>query len=191
MPGYLLGPITGFVDRMKGKGMCSSSFLTQFGKGAALTAGGGNLAAFCSQAGVGNGADTTEDTLFTGTLPPNSMDIVGRQIDILAWGNISATSATKTAKVYWGSTVLATIGATTTQTGVWIVSASIIKTGANQQTACVTIDTSISGSLVRTASILSPNEADTAGIIMKVTGQVSAGGAGIVTCNGFVPSGYN
>lgn len=191
MPGFLLGPITGFVDRMKGKGMCSSSFLQQFGKGAALCAGGGNLASFVSQAGIGNGADTTEDTLFTGSLPPNSMDVVGREMSIQAWGNISATSATKTARVYWGSTVLATIQATTTQTGVWIVNATIIKTGANAQTACVAIDTSISGSLVRTASILSPNETDTAAIVMKVTGQVTAGGAGIVTCNGFVPAGYN
>lgn len=191
MPGFMSGPITGFVDRMKGKGLASSGFLTQFGNGAALTAGGGNLAVFASSAGAGNGANTTEDVLLTTSLPPNSLDIVGRELNIQAWGSIAAASATKTARVYFGSTVLASIAATTTQTGVWYVDASIIKTGAGTQTAVVTIDTNISGSLVRAVSILAPTESDVAAIVLRATGQSSVATANLVTCNAFVPSGYN
>ncbi len=191
MPGFLMGPLTGFVDRMKGKGLSPASFLTQFGGGAAMAAGGGNLAVFASQVGVGNGADTTEDTLFTGSLPSNSLNIVGRELSIQAWGNITATSATKNARVYFGTTVIANIAYTLAQTGAWLVIATIVKTAANQQAVVVSSDTVVSGTLTRSVATFSPAEIDTAAIILRVTGQSSVATANTVTCNGFIPAGYN
>lgn len=191
MPGFLAGPVTGFIERQKGKGFVTSSALQQFGKGPASSPGGGNLFVGGSQAGIGNGNDTTEDVLFTGSLPIGSFDSAGRELTIQAWGSITATSANKNARVYFGSTVLVNFAATTTQTGVWSVYASILKTGPSTQTALVWTDTTITAVLVRAVSVLSPNETDTAAIVCKVTGQVSAGGAGIVLCNGLIISGYN
>jgi len=59
MPGKLIGPTSGYTDRMKGKGMCSSSFLQQVGNSSALAAGSGNIAALAS-AGVVAGSINNE-----------------------------------------------------------------------------------------------------------------------------------
>src|SRR6516164_8172475 len=120
MPG-VIGAVTGFIERQKGRGYVESSALQRFGKGACAFAGGGNVFVGASAAGVGNGADVTEDVLFTVTLPANCLDIVGRQVLVEAAGQIGALSATKNLKVYFGSTVLANFAATTTQTGVCVV----------------------------------------------------------------------
>jgi|SRR5262249_52086839 len=191
MPG-IIGAVTGFIERQKGRGYVESSALQRMGKAAAAMAGGGNITVNVNAAATsGNGADTTEDTIFTQTLPPNCLDIVGRQILVEAYGNIAATSATKNARVYFGSTVLVNFSATTTQTGVWAVTAYVTKAGTNSQSILVLTDTTISGSLVRSASILSSTEADNANIVVKVTGQSSVGTANLVTCNGLIIGGYN
>jgi hypothetical protein len=190
MPG-IIGGLTGFVDRSIGKGVVSSAWLNKFGKGGAAAAGGGNIFAFVSQAGVGNGADVTEDTLSTMTLPAGCLDINGREVLIQAFGSITATSATKAAKVYWGSTLLTTFSATTTQTGAWCLSASIFRTASGQQVTCLQTDTTITGSLVRSITVGTAAEADTAGIIIKVTGTSSAATAGLILCNGLIVGGYN
>jgi hypothetical protein len=93
--------------------------------------------------------------------------------------------------VYFGSTVLVNFAYTTTQTGVWYVQAIITKTGSNAQTALTLPDQVIAGANTRLPVIASPTEADTAAIVIKATGQVSAGGANIVTCNMLSVAGYN
>jgi hypothetical protein len=192
MPGSV-GPVTGFIYRDIGKGMSSSSALARFGKGGATMAGGGNISCQASQAGIGNGADVTEDTLFTVTLPANSLDIVGRQVFVEAYGTFAATSTTtKVIKVYFGSTVLVTFSGTTTQAGAWALMATITKTAAGQQTAMILNDTTVTGSLVRSITTASPSEADTAGIIIKVTGQVTGSStANVSLCNCLTVCGYN
>jgi hypothetical protein len=190
MPG-VLGTINGFIERQKGRGFVESSALQRFGKAGIAVAGGGNLPISLSVAGVGNGADVTEDTLFSLSLPANSFDIVGRELFLQAFGSIAATSATKNARVYFGSTVLVNFSATTTQTGTWCVTASVFKTGASAQVALIQTDTTISGSLVRAVSIATPTETDTAAIVIKVTGQSSVATANLVLCNGMIPAGYN
>lgn len=163
----------------------------QFGLGLGSIRAGGNVSVQTSHAGIGNGADTSEDTLFTFTLPANTLDAVGREVCIQAWGSVAATSATKTAKIYFGSTVLTTFTATTTQSGVWCICASIVKDASNSQNGAVLNDTTITGSLVRSMTITTPTEADTAGIVIKVTGQSSVATANLVTCNSLIVSGFN
>jgi hypothetical protein len=192
MPGSV-GSVSGIQDRELGKVLSSASSRQRFGKSGALMAGGGNIFVGASQAGIGNGADTSEDTLFSVTLPPNALDIVGRQILIEAYGSVAATSATKNARIYFGSTSLTTafVG-TTTQAGIWNINALITKTGPSTQSAFVALDYTIGSPAVpRVSTILSPTEADTAGIIIKVTGQSSVATAGLVTCNLLTVSGYN
>lgn len=191
MPGSV-APVTGFIYRDLGKGLSSAAALARFGKGGALMAGGGNISCNGSAAGVGNDTSTTEVTLFTVTLPPNTLDIVGRQVCLEAYGNVTATSATKTVKLYFGSTVLSTLTWTTTQTGMWALSAIVTKTGSNAQTAILWPDQIVAAALVaRIPTIASPTETDTAGIVCKVTGQSSAATANLVTCNVFTVAGYN
>ena len=190
MPG-VIGAVTGFIERQKGRGYVESSALQRMGKAAAAMAGGGNIFVGANAAGIGNGADTTEDVLFTVSMPANCLDIVGRQFLVEAYGSIGALSATKNARVYFGSTVLVNFAATTTQTGVWSVMALVTKTGPSAQTVLVLTDTTISGSLVRSAAVLSPTEPDNAPIVIKATGQSSVATAGTVLANVLTVGGYN
>jgi hypothetical protein len=61
MPGSV-GSVSGIQDRELGKTVASASSRQRFGKSGALMAGGGNVFVSASQAGIGNGADTSEDT---------------------------------------------------------------------------------------------------------------------------------
>ena len=141
-----------------------------------------------SVAGVGNGADTTEDTLFTYTLPANALAAVGNEIDILAWGTVAATSATKTVKVYFGTSIVPSAVYTTTQTGTWAISLTVFKQAASVQIALAEID-AIGATTARAVSDLNGSETDTAAITIKVTGQSSVGTANLVLCNGLTVAG--
>jgi hypothetical protein len=55
----------------------------------------------------------------------------------------------------------------------------------------VSTDTTLTGSLVRSSVILSAPEADTAGILIRVTGQTATALANMVVCNALVIGGYN
>jgi hypothetical protein len=105
-----------------------------------LAASGGNLLTFSSAAGVGNGADTTEDTLFTATLPPNTLDIAGRQILLEAWGSLSATNAVKTIRMYFGSSIVAQVTPAAVTAGDWSAQLLVTKTANNVQIALGTSD---------------------------------------------------
>lgn len=201
MPGFLIGPVTGFIDRMKGKGMCSSSFLQQIGKSAALSAGGGNISFFSSVAGVGNGADATADTLFQAIIPANFFDVPGRCLGIQASGTVGATSATKTVAFVWGGGSLnqQIVQYTTTNAGTWQFTGMIWKISSSVQGVLWQADASgtvasllgggaVTRSLVQT---LTGSETDTAAITMKITGQCSSSTANVVVCNYACLDGYN
>jgi hypothetical protein len=193
MPGSV-GSVSGIQDRgLPGRSVVSASTRQRMGKGGALCAGGGNIFVGASSAGIGNGADTTEDTLFTVSIPAGTLDLVGRQILIEAYGNMTATSATKDARIYFGSTSLTTaFHGTTNQTGIWSINALITKTGPNAQSSFIAVDYTIgSPSNPRVSVILPMTEVDTAPIIIKVTGQSTVGTANTVTCNVLAVSGYN
>lgn len=199
MPGFLVGPRTGFVDRMKGKGMCSSGFLQQIGNSAALSAGGGNVFSFLSAAGAGNGADATDDTLTSCILPANLFDIPGRCITLQAWGNITAGSATKTLQFKFGAAALQPIVSyATTATGNWQFYVQIYKVSANVQQLLYSADTSTTpasmlggGTLTRSMLVSTGAEVDTAAIPLVITGKASSSVANLVLCNGLIVDAYN
>lgn len=142
-----------------------------------------------SVAGVGNGADTTEDTLFTYSLPAGALANVGNEIDIVAWGSVAATSATKTVKLYFGASITQTAVYTTTQTGAWFIQMKVYKQAASVQMAITEVD-SLGATTTRTITVNNAgSETDTAAITIKVTGQSSAATANLVLCNGFTVAG--
>src|SRR5579862_5290229 len=57
-------------------------------------------------AAAGTGADTTEDTLYTYTLPANAFSSPGKAVRIRVWGTTGATANNKTVKVYFGASVV-------------------------------------------------------------------------------------
>jgi hypothetical protein len=129
---------------------------------------------------TGTGADTTEDTLQTFTLPANTLDANGRCLRIRAWGTYGATATNKTIRLYFGvviynSTALAQNGTS------WILEAEVYKTGSNNQTSWATI---LAGNSDPGAQVNTPNQTDSSGIVIKVTGQNGTANANDIVCNG-------
>lgn len=199
MPGKLVGPTSGYVDRMKGKGMCSSSFLQQIGNSSALSCGGGNIFAQLSAAGVGNGADATDDTLMTCSLPANLFDIVGRCVTVQAWGTTTAGAVVKTVQFKFGAAALQSVVVEPsggTGAGSWQLYIQIFKVSANVQSLLYQADgtgtvTSVLGiSAGRGLLNTSGAEVDTAAIPLVITGK-GPSTANTVLCNGLVVDAYN
>jgi hypothetical protein len=198
MPGFLVGPVSGFVDRMKGKGMCSSGFLTQIGSSTGLSAGGGNIFAQLSAAGVGNGADATDDTLMSCSLPKNLFDVAGRCVTIQAYGTVAAGSATKTIQFKFGAAALqSVISYTTTNTGSWQFFAQIYKVSANVQSIMYqadgsgTVATILGAAVNRSTLVTAGSEVDTAAIPLVITGKASSSVANLCLCNALIVDAYN
>jgi hypothetical protein len=128
----------------------------------------------------GNGADTTEDTLATFTLPANALDQAKRGVYIYAWGSYANTPGTKAAKLYFGSTSLA---AATGQNLGWALEFAVLKSAANtQQISGQNIVGTVHGGVTNTANA---SNTDTAGIVIKVTGQNStSSNANTIVLNG-------
>lgn len=199
MPGFLTGPLSGFVDRMKGRGMCSSGFLTQIGNSTAMSAGGGNIFSQLSAAGIGNGADATDDTLMTCALPAKLFDVPGRCVTVQAWGTTLGGAVVKTVQFKFGAAALQSVivePSGGTGAGSWQFFVQIFKVSANVQALLYQADgtgtpTSVLG-LSSGRGLLNGAgaEVDTAAIPLVITGK-GPSTAGQVLCNGMVVDAYN
>lgn len=128
---------------------------------------------------VGNGADTTQDTLHSYTLVAGQMANVGDVIHIRSGGTLAATTDNKTVRLSVGGQVIAAL--TTASAGVtsWVLDAVIIKTGSSTQ-SYLTNMTALSGSGNTRSGTLTLT--DTSTIAVLVTGQDNtAGNANAIT----------
>lgn len=103
---------------------------------------GGNLTAQVNAAGQGNGADLTDDVLFTYALPASAFDVAGRQLTITAAGKFGATANNKRIKIWIGTTtqnvgaavaggvLVCDSGVVTQNAGGWAASVIVQKYGA-------------------------------------------------------------
>jgi len=126
---------------------------------------------------VGTGADTTEDTLYTYTLPASALSAVGKALRVRAWGSTSANGNNKTAKLYFGATVIST-GAAAANAKDWYLEALVVKTGANTQT--VLFNGTFNGAALAT-QVSAGTENDAAAIVIKSTGTNGSASANDLT----------
>lgn len=152
---------------------------------------GGNASVQISAAGQGNGADTTDDVLFTYALPANALDAAGRQVTITAAGKFAATANNKRVKVWWGTTtqtvgsavaggtLIADSGVVTTNNGGWTASVQVSKYGAaGSNTQIATNAQVVAGtSHLGTAVPVALTAAENGTINITVTGSSSTTGA--------------
>lgn len=131
---------------------------------------------------TGNGADTTEDTLLTYSLPAKALSANGKGIKIRAWGTTAANADNKTMKLYFGSEVIATATAATNNKN-WFLELEVFRTGASTQVVWGQgqVDTTNVTPYFATGA-----ETDTAAIVIKVTGQAGTGNANDVVAKGLV-----
>lgn len=72
-----------------------------------------------SSSGVGNTADTNDDTLFTYTLPSNSMSANGKSVRAIATGHFATNANSKRVKMWFAGTAIADSGVLTLSNVDW------------------------------------------------------------------------
>lgn len=138
---------------------------------------------------TGNGADTTEDTLMTFSLPAN---VFGAQVPssgqgfpalrIKAWGTTAANTDNKTMRLYFGSEVVATPAAATNNKN-WSLELVVIRTGASTQ---VVFGNGLVDVTPVTGYVATGAETETAAITIKLTGQAGTGNANDIVAKGLI-----
>ena len=118
-------------------------------------------------AASGTGADTTEDTLYSFTLPANAFSQTGKAVRIRVWGTTGATANNKTVKLYFGASIVFTSATSAANNVPWYFEMIVAKNGANTQFAQVS--GSWNGAL-QAPQIFNGTETDSANILLKCTG---------------------
>lgn len=131
---------------------------------------------------TGNGADTTEDTLLTFSLPAKTLSANKKGVRIKAWGNTATNADNKTMKLYFGSEVITTPTAATSNKG-WELELEVYRTGASTQVVFGkgVVDTTNVTPLITTGA-----ETDTAAIVIKITGQAGTANANDIVAKGLI-----
>ena len=129
----------------------------------------------------GTGADTTEDTLYTYSLPANALKTPGQTLHVHCWGATGATVNNKTMKLYFGASTITTPTAATNAKG-WDMRLDVTRaaTGATQVV--------VGNGSVDVTPITTFNNAGTddmtAGITIKCTGTNGTAAANDVAGKG-------
>lgn len=125
---------------------------------------------YCTQTTVGTDANTTEKDLATFDLPANLFFTDNAGVWVEAFGTTAADANTKTIKLYFNGTVLASSASMVTAPNAvgWNVRSSIFRRSSGNQSSRATWEGA--GHTPFTATALH-TAADTAAITVKVTGQ--------------------
>lgn len=153
---------------------------------------GGESALYATGAIVGNGADTTLDTLQTYTAPASTLVNVGDAIHIVASGTFASSTDTKNIKVELnpagaGPTIGSLVG-NVASTVAWAMDIWIVKTGASTQSIHVqgTVIGSANGAGTASATT---TFTDTNALTIAVQGQnATAATANTANCRIFMVS---
>lgn len=172
--------IDGFKLNRLFTGQEATNLAQQAGGGASVVIPAGVLSV--NTTSTGNGADTTEDTLLTFSLPASTLSAVKKGLKIRAWGNTGANADNKTMRLYFGSEVIASPTAATNAKG-WELELEVYKTGSSTQAVFGwgQVDTTAITPLITTGA-----ETDTAAITIKVTGQAGTGNANDIVAKGLI-----
>ena len=175
-----VGSLPGNINTQMGSSLAAS--------GAARP--GGALSTVVVSAGVGNGADLTDDVLSVFSIPASMFDVAGRQLNIQAMGKTGATANNKRIKVFFnattatvgsaivGGTLIADSGVITANAQGWQANATVIKYGAaGANTQIAQGDVAVAGA---TRTIVAPALAtavESGVILVAVTGSSPTTGA--------------
>lgn len=135
-------------------------------------------------AAVATGTGTAEQTLQTYTLPANALSAAGQSLRVSCWGPTAANTNNKTAKLYFGASVVATpVMATSAET--WFLDYIVMRRTATTQGFLGR--GAISTGPAAVAPIVTDGaETLTAGVVIKCTGTDGTSSAGDLTANGMI-----
>ena len=115
---------------------------------------------------VGTGADTTEDTLMSYSLPGGTLAAAGQGLRVTAWGTGVNTSDLTTVRGYFGAALVVSKQLAASTTNVWMVTFNIHRITNTTQTS--------SGAFLGAGNTIlnpAPTETLSSSVLLKVTGQ--------------------
>lgn len=127
------------------------------------------------------GANTNETTLWTYTLPGNSLTTNGQAVRLTVCGLNAANGNAKTLTVYFGATTILIANANTTSAAAWCSSFVILRTSATGQFFQRVYSTY--GGTVASASLATAVETLSGDVVIKVTGTNGSASAGDIVLN--------
>ena len=131
-------------------------------------------------ASVGNGADLTEDTLQSFTIPSAQLRNMGDIIRVKAGGTMGATTDVKAARVRLAGSNVAQVTSAVAGGTSWAIEVDVQKTASNAQ---ILTGWGLAQSTVVTALTAATVLTDTGTIALTVTGQNTTNSvAGSITC---------
>jgi hypothetical protein len=123
---------------------------------------------FQSVALVGNGADTTEDTLYTAPIAASQLANVGDTFHVVARGLTAASTDVKSIRVKLGASNVCTFNSSAVGNTTYMIELWIVKTGANAQST-VCFSTNATNAVANALTVTAVT--DTAASSISVTGQ--------------------
>jgi hypothetical protein len=148
----------------------------------------GNIYSNAVSGGVGNGADTSEDTLDSFLLPAGVLSAPGKSVLITAWGTMASNNDAKRAQISFGATVIADTGATNQNGGPWWLEGLVIRSsgGAGSKQQVATGQAILNTTHLGLNAVTLPVEDESKAITIKVTGASTGSGvANDVVVQGF------
>lgn len=119
---------------------------------------------------VGNGADATDDTLFSFVLPANYLpNVLGtnRGLRVTFWGTTAANGNDKRFKIFFGTTTVINSGTVTINAKGWRATAIILRSGVSTQKC---LGEAVSDAVDIATAVADSTEDETAAITIKGTG---------------------
>lgn len=133
-------------------------------------------------AAAATSANTTETDLISYSLPLNSLSANNRGVHVKAWGTTANNANTKTVRLYFGNSVVASNNVSTAPNGTaWILEADVFRTGTSTQDA---IGSGLFGNAAQSASFSLPTEDITGAITIKISGQNGTSNASEIVAQG-------
>ena len=131
----------------------------------------GVLSSQTGSVGCTNGG--TDDTLYTFSLPANSMSANGKGVRVTTWGTAVNNANAKRVKTFFGATAVQSTALTAAQANAWKTVIEVIRTGAATQEA---FGIFLEGGVVTLldAAQSGPAETLSGAVTIKVTGNCTA-----------------
>jgi hypothetical protein len=187
IPGVSGGAGTFTSITVSGTSTFNGPQVTQIGT-SGVTHNDGGISLFVQTTDTGNGADVTEDTLATFTLPANSLITNGNQrIEYEGYLSNAANADTKRLRVYFGATVICDSTAQAFNGAPLYFRAVVyLLTNTTQKAQCVGVQPGSVGGAWNAAAgggmnATTPAETTTGAVVLKVTGT-----AGVANANDIV-----
>lgn len=130
-----------------------------------------------SSGGIGNAADTTDDTLFTYSLPLNAMSANGKSIRTAATGHFATNVNTKEVKMWFAGTAIADSGVLTLSNTDWVCTIEVTRIDSTHVSCVGRFTGSNVADVVTVTANLAVSDLTANASVIKVTGASTITGA--------------